>query len=288
MNNYYANSMRLQTVAYVEVASIAALLFDFCITFDSEVRWTWGRKWGIVRVAFVISRYVTIISSAIAVYYAVESTRGVIPDRAKFFVVYASIHILGTAAAEVLLVARTHVFWGCKKRFLIAISAFSTVMVAAMLTIVNIDARKSRHSTSGSFGGVRSVGIVFGLHAIYELVMISLTMYKRFKFYRLEISPLVATVYRDGVFYMLCITLASLVNCVGFFALPLSYSTLLVGPGVLVRSVLASRILFNLRATNELQEFVVKKPVASRVVFAQPIQTPSRVDHLELWDITVL
>lgn len=60
-----------QAVAYVEAASTstAALLFDFCITFDSEVRWTWGRKWGIMRIAFVISRYLPVGTVAIYLYY---------------------------------------------------------------------------------------------------------------------------------------------------------------------------------------------------------------------------
>lgn len=76
MGDYVPDSNGLQTVAYVEVASTAALLFDFCITFGSEVRWTWGRKWGIVRIAFVISRYLPVASFAMSVYYAIESTRG--------------------------------------------------------------------------------------------------------------------------------------------------------------------------------------------------------------------
>jgi hypothetical protein len=37
-------------------------------------------------------------------------------------------------------------------------------------------------------------------------VLMSLTLYKRFKLYRMENSPIVTTIYRDGVFYMLCMT----------------------------------------------------------------------------------
>ncbi|KAG1843628.1 hypothetical protein C8R48DRAFT_545045, partial [Suillus tomentosus] len=70
-------------------------LFDFCITFDSEVRWTWGRKWEIMRIAFVISRYLPIASVAMYLY--------------------------------LLLVARTYAFCGGEKRILIAISSFGMV-----------------------------------------------------------------------------------------------------------------------------------------------------------------
>jgi hypothetical protein len=70
-------------------------------------------------------------------------------------------------------------------------------------------------------------------------VLMSLKVYKRFKFYRWDNSPLVATVYRDGVIYMLCMTcksrilmnscrqcltfaVASLANCLVGFVLPVS------------------------------------------------------------------
>lgn len=66
-----------------DVVIISLQLFDYCITFDSEVsmfwwlcasltwcqvRWVWGRKWGIVRIAFVISRYVPIVTFVMYLY----------------------------------------------------------------------------------------------------------------------------------------------------------------------------------------------------------------------------
>jgi hypothetical protein len=70
-------------------------------------------------------------------------------------------------------------------------------------------------------------------------VLMSLTVYKRLKFYRWDNSPLVATAYRDGVIYMLCIAcksrilmnscrrfltfaVVSLANCLAGFVLPVS------------------------------------------------------------------
>ncbi|KAG1809787.1 uncharacterized protein HD556DRAFT_1435516 [Suillus plorans] len=53
---------KLQTVKYVNLGSLAILAFDVCITFSEEVeeifvRWTWFRPWDVIRVIFVISRY---------------------------------------------------------------------------------------------------------------------------------------------------------------------------------------------------------------------------------------
>lgn len=281
MGDYIPDSNGLQTVAYVEVASTAALLFDFCITFGSEVRWTWGRKWGFVRIAFVISRYLPVASFAMSVYYAIESTRGGILNHSRFSAAYGVIHFVGAVAAEVLLVTRIYVLWGGKKKFLIAISVFSLVMNAAMLAISMVDAGRSEDSVRGVLEEGRNASIIYGLLTFYELVLVSLTLYKRFKWHQLERSPLVTNLYRHGVIYLLCITVASMANCVAIAVLPSSYTALLIGPQVVVHSVLASRILFNLRALQEPQDVTMNRPVIdSRVVFV-----PNQSSVLELPEI---
>jgi uncharacterized protein (DUF2249 family) len=59
---------------------------------------------------------------------------------------------------------------------------------------------------------VRGISMVL-LSDHYPLpVLMSLTVYKRFKFYQRDNSPLVATIYRDGVIYMLCIACKSRIS----------------------------------------------------------------------------
>jgi hypothetical protein len=86
---------------------------------------------------------------------------------------------------------------------------------------------------------VRSISMVLLSDHYPPPVLMSLTVYKRFKFYRRDNSPLVATVYRDGVIYMLCMAcksrismnscrqcltfaVVSLANCLTGFMLPVS------------------------------------------------------------------
>ncbi|KAJ8589404.1 hypothetical protein M405DRAFT_210032 [Rhizopogon salebrosus TDB-379] len=199
----------------------------------SQVRWTWGRKWGFTRIAFVISRYLPLVSVSMMVYYAVEATNGRISNYglAVLFYICEYIHFFGAFAAEVLLALRTYVFWECDKRFLIVISVFSMATTAAILAIAGVDSSKSGDATYWHlvFEENLSASIIYGLLTFYELVLMSLTVYKRFKFYRWDNSPLAATAYRDGVIYMLCIALVSLANCLAGFALPLSYTTLFAG-----------------------------------------------------------
>ncbi|KAG1772586.1 hypothetical protein EV702DRAFT_618503 [Suillus placidus] len=304
MDDYADLVGRCQIVAYVEVASAAALLFDFCITFDSEVRWIWGRKWGIMRIAFIISRYLPVGTIAMYLFYGVESTRGGIPNSGMYIAIIGTMNALGAVAADgqyqlqvkslstrnifsVMLIARTHAFYGREKNILIAMSFFSTVMIAATLIILYVVASKCGEPTCDAPMGQGFLSIIYALHIMYHLGLMSLTVYKRFKFYRQENTPLVSTVYWDGVIYMLCTALASMVNCVGIIELPSPYSSLFYCPQVVVRSVFASRILFNLQETNDdSHDVFITRSNASRVVIAGPIQTSSCVDRLELLDIT--
>ncbi|KAG1719398.1 hypothetical protein EDD22DRAFT_939886 [Suillus occidentalis] len=83
-----------------DVVIISLQLFDYCITFDSEVRWVWGRKWGIVRIAFVISRYVPIATFVMYLYYTVKSPLGGIPKPGRYIAVDGTLNTLNAAAAD--------------------------------------------------------------------------------------------------------------------------------------------------------------------------------------------
>ncbi|KAJ8585185.1 hypothetical protein M405DRAFT_422438 [Rhizopogon salebrosus TDB-379] len=276
------DSIGLQTVAYAGVASTAALFFDFGITFESEVRWTWGRKWGFTRVVFVVSRYLPLVTLPMTIYYTIESTRGGVPNYRKFSIAYDGVHYLGIAAAEVLLLVRTYVFWGCQRRFLIVLLMFSMVIFAAALGIASISASKTGIPTTGVYEDGWNASIMYGLLMFYELSLMSLTIYRRIRVYKLEGSPVVATIYRDGVVYMLCITLVSMANCIVIAVLPLAYSALFDGPQIVAHSVLASRVLFNLRETTETRDLVTFKTLVSHP-FA--VHTPSHTETIGLEDL---
>lgn len=155
-----------------------------------------------------------------------------------------------------------------------------------MLTVIIIVVNQSGNPQCGAWEGQQS--IIHGLHTIFQLVLMFLTLYKRFKFHRTENGQLVTAIYRDGVFYMLCITLFSMLDWLTMLVHPLSFVCGFYGPGpqTVMHSVLASHILFNLLAANESGDVIENLPVAPRMVFAQQIQTASCVDHLELWDNT--
>ncbi|KAG1763108.1 hypothetical protein EDD22DRAFT_846634 [Suillus occidentalis] len=166
--DYFSDPVGFQTVAYTAVASLAVLLFDFIVTFDSEVHWTWGRGWGIIRIIFILSRYVPFVGLAMTVY---------------------GVRWLGITASEVLLVVRTYAILECNKRFLTLALVITKVISIAVLVMSDIGAIEFGDST-GVLEEAHFTSITYGLLMLVELVLMTLTLYKRFKFKRLGDSPL--------------------------------------------------------------------------------------------------
>ncbi|KAG1867640.1 hypothetical protein C8R48DRAFT_772126 [Suillus tomentosus] len=202
--------------------TISPQLFDYCLTFDSEVRWTWGRKWGIVRIAFVISRYIPIVTIVMYLYYILES--GGIQNPGMYIAINGTLSTVNAAAADVMLVVRAQAFcrWGV--RTLIAITLLITAIITVALTIIYVVT--SKPGDAYVYEGEEYVSIAYGLGMVYQLLLMSLILHKRFKFYQQDTTPLVANVYRDGAIYVLCIALASMVNCIGIAVLPEPYTFL--------------------------------------------------------------
>lgn len=68
-----SDSFGLQLAKYTNAAALAILVYDYFVTLHSEVQWTCGRKWGIVRTTFTVSRYVPFAGAVMTLYSAVKT-----------------------------------------------------------------------------------------------------------------------------------------------------------------------------------------------------------------------
>ncbi|KAH7906519.1 hypothetical protein BJ138DRAFT_1162452 [Hygrophoropsis aurantiaca] len=222
--------------------------FDYFLTFESEIRWVWGRKWDITRIVFTFSRYLPFIGAGMTVF----GTKTFFSDRGG--VEENIIHITGIVATEGLLVLRIYAFWQCNKKLLIVLLAYAVATLAATTAIDLIP----KHLVPGAwptantgFEGSRNVALIYALLMTYEFVLLSLLIYKKWS-YRRETSGLIVNkVYQDGVLYIACIFFITMMNVIIGVALPITFSDILEVPQIVIHAVLASRILFNLRESDQ-------------------------------------
>ncbi|KAG2369109.1 hypothetical protein BDR07DRAFT_1477424 [Suillus spraguei] len=274
----------LQFAKYTNVAASAILIYDYFIILHSEVQWTWGRRWGIIRIAFTISRYVPFAA-------AIETwgTRDCIP----FNDAVNGIHFLGIIAAEGLLIFRVYAFSGNKKAYLIILLSFG---LAILVTSVILSAAPIDLNIPGSvtppcaFVGalILSSALPYGLLMFLEIgeatvdskflapVLVCTTAILRYRQYLGSHSALVKSIYRDGLLYMFCIMMISTVNMIVIVVLPLSYSEILYTPQIVAHSVLASRILFNLQESMEKPLLLIDQSTTSMELLSCPHEFNAR------------
>ncbi|KAN0082569.1 hypothetical protein V8E55_008364 [Tylopilus felleus] len=251
----------LQTSKYFNIAGMAILIFDYVITLEDEARWEWGRKWGATRLVFTVSRYLPFAGAAMTAYYAARKAAlrsNSDPCGPSSGQSSSAVHMLGIIAAEVLLIIRTYAYWDSNKSVLYGLLAYGAVLIAGAIGISVVPTQLipgdssvwyTAESPPGCYLTAGRDGTLLALLLLgFEMVILFLTVYKHFSFYRVDRRDVIwtniaYTLYRDGIFYIICIM--QNVDEKGCFQI--QFSDLLDIPQITLHSVLASRIMFNLR-----------------------------------------
>ncbi|KAH7921020.1 hypothetical protein BV22DRAFT_1198510 [Leucogyrophana mollusca] len=252
--------MGLQTAKYLSVSAMAILLIDYFITFQAEIYWVWGRKWNTTRVIFTISRYLPFVGTAMTMYAAVVNRNG--QNCAVFGNASNALHIIGILAAEGLLIIRTYAFWRCSKKLLSVLLFLAVVCLVGAVTsshfiIIELPSDSTEANIFDDPGSPcifqvgRSSSLQYVALMIYEIVILGLTAYRRWHSHSHFKDSVLATLYRDSMVYIVCIIFISGVAIIIAFTLPISFNAMLDSPQIVIHSVLASRILFNLREADK-------------------------------------
>ncbi|KAG1866675.1 hypothetical protein F4604DRAFT_1904985 [Suillus subluteus] len=211
----------IQTAKYCNVAGLGVLIFDYFLTLGAEVQWTWNRRWN--------------ASNAI--------------------------HIISIVAAEGLLIIRTYAFWRQNKKLLAVLLVLAVICLACAVSITEVvnslaaPANPSDPPTSNcTFESSRSSAIQYGFLVAYELLLMSLTVFKRYQDYRYHNSHLVRTIFQGAVRYMSAIIFVSVVNILIIAVVPASYDEMMDVPQLVIHSVLASRVLFDLYESDQKKD----------------------------------
>ncbi|KAG1807689.1 uncharacterized protein BJ212DRAFT_739192 [Suillus subaureus] len=246
----------IQTAKYCNVAGLGVLIFDYFLTLEPEVRWTWNGRWNITRVLFIISRYMAFVAAGMTSYAAIATRAN--EDCSHFNRASNAIHIITIVAAEGLLIIRTYVFWKQSKKLLVVLLVLAAISIACAVSITEVVNNvvapadpSAPHTSNCTFQAGRSSAIQYGFLVAYELLLMSLMMFKRYQDYRDSDSRLVRAVFQGGMRYMTAIIFVSVVNIVIMSVVPASYDMMMDVPQLVLHSMLASRVLFVLRESDQ-------------------------------------
>ncbi|KAG2132448.1 uncharacterized protein EDB93DRAFT_1331697 [Suillus bovinus] len=264
----------IQTAKYCNVAGLGVLIFDYFLTLEPEVRWTWNRRWNVTRILFVISRYMAFVAAGMTSYAAIATRAN--ENCSRFGQASNAIHIISIVSSEGLLIIRTYAFWRKNNKLLAVLLVLAAISIGCAVSITDVvsnlaaPTNPSDPPTSNcTFEASRSSAIQYGFLAAYELcedisfpfhlarlfnpihlVLLSLTIFKRYQDYRDCNSHLVKVIFQGGVRYMTATISVSVANILVTYMVPQSYDEIMDLPQLVLHSMLASRVLFDLHASD--------------------------------------
>lgn len=160
---------------------------------------------------------------------------------------------------------------------LIGLIAYSMVTVIAAVSInflpnhQLISADVSTIPGQGGFESSRNAALVYATLALFECVILALTVYKKFSDYRQSESSIITTVYGGSMFYMTCIITITVTNVIIDAVFPVGYTNMFDTLQLVIHSVPGSRIMFHLRSSHDhLYKTHTSLPILSEVI--QPWQ----------------
>ncbi|KAJ7836385.1 hypothetical protein B0H14DRAFT_1124585 [Mycena olivaceomarginata] len=131
-----------QVVRYMNVSSVAILVFDYALTFSLEVSLIWKSKWSLPKVLFILSRYSTIFDVPLVLYYTITPVVSV-QHCSQLHAGVSWGTVLGISVAEAILVMRTYALSGCKRSVLIIFTSIWAAGVSATIILVALFVRSA-------------------------------------------------------------------------------------------------------------------------------------------------
>ncbi|KAG1727092.1 uncharacterized protein EDB91DRAFT_1350397 [Suillus paluster] len=237
----------LQASKYFNVGTFAILIFDYYITLEAESLSVWHRKWTFLLFATVSygGRWKAALRTQ---YYPGESC-------VRFGQASNVLHIICIIAAEGLLITRIYASWN-SKRLLTFLLVFPVVCFIISYIISDTPLVFNSSNTTqinlpnpGNclFVGGRNSVFEYAALLLYELVLLCLMLFIKSRRYKNTVGPLQETFFNDSVRYMICIMITSSFSIILTMVPPITWVSITDSPQIVIHSVLASRILFNLR-----------------------------------------
>ncbi|KAF9515982.1 hypothetical protein BS47DRAFT_1381184 [Hydnum rufescens UP504] len=221
---------------------LVILIYDYFLTLSDEIKYIWPSKWTLVKIGFLMNRYlslVAIINSLITVTaFTFDVPRYVyLPacppasyhtilhscKRGLFVVTILDMFVF--ASWDVLLAVRVHALWGARRSIGIALGiAFACSSAGTLIPTTTYASRIARtvvviKDLKVCIPGARlppSYFVVWLPSLLFETVVFLMTMHKVIGPVRMEVHSIATLMLRDGVIYFITIFSARLANMILF------------------------------------------------------------------------
>ncbi|KAJ8088104.1 hypothetical protein PM082_013655 [Marasmius tenuissimus] len=265
-------------------ATVAFLVFLFVDTvsnLDQEYRYIWQRKWRFVEILYLCARYGTFLDSILAVYERLGPIKSTDCNRLMNFITIFS--GTGVVVAEWILMIRTYAIFSSSRKILVLLVLLWLAAGGASYWAVARWGIGSFHPSAfppkvAGFvkcyrGANEIVFISYMAILIIETVIVVMTTWKAYRMWWITTrnappgtSPLIASLYRDGIFFYCCLLPFTTLNMIALLRLP--EGLLLIGdrPLRVVHTIAVCRLVIHVRQVTNGEQTVTGDIIVSRSI----------------------
>ncbi|ETW83514.1 hypothetical protein HETIRDRAFT_165796 [Heterobasidion irregulare TC 32-1] len=188
MSDPASSVFNLRVVGYVEVVSATLLGYEWAILLDQEVSLIWNSPWNLSKILYLLSRYTPVLDMSLSMQHVPCNLR----CRNSLYRHRNS--NIGTKILSSL--GSLWIIWVCVNIW---------VLVKFMDSLVFADPPSALIPGCYLANGDPIVFVSFASLLFVETVIVILTVYKGFQLTHQSKSPLLLTLYRDGIVFYLCL-----------------------------------------------------------------------------------
>ncbi|EPQ53184.1 hypothetical protein GLOTRDRAFT_131464 [Gloeophyllum trabeum ATCC 11539] len=268
----------IEDVVPLSVAATGTILvYDYLCTLDDEVEYVWKSRQTLGTVLFFLNRYTPFIDTFVSL--NLLTARHSREECERNFKVVLWLITLGTLISESILCLRTYALWERRRSIGMTLAIVYGLIFSAGVGVVSLEADSLVYEdppepgVAGCFLRHASaiVFIDYVLVLVAETIMAILTVIKAVQHLRHTRSPMVVTLYRDGIlFYFMLLgkspsrsfppasltprSAITIVNVIIPVAGPPALTNWLATPQRVMHSILCTRVLL----------FILKSPSHQR------------------------
>ncbi|KAK0217223.1 hypothetical protein IW262DRAFT_177467 [Armillaria fumosa] len=215
----------MRLVGYMDVSSVALLLYDYALTLSLEVDLVWCAPWNLLKLFYIVQRYLPFFDTAFLVLHHQFAPELSIRYCQISHSMSGWMFITGIAISEVILTARVWAVWERNKKLTVGLPIFFLLCWAPNFAMMGVflQSMKSPLPSLGCFV-TRSDNVLYlcwTFLMIYDAGMLLLMLIAGVRAYKTGgDSALFNVVFRDGVMYYAYLFVISVINVAMILSLP--------------------------------------------------------------------
>ncbi|KAK0227440.1 hypothetical protein EDD85DRAFT_853735 [Armillaria nabsnona] len=246
----------MRLVGYMDVSSVALLLYDYTLTLSLEVDLVWRAPWNLLKLFYIVQRYLPFFDTAFLVLHHQFAPELSIRYCQISHSMSGWMFITGIAISEVILTARVWAVWERNKKLTIGLPVFFLLCWAPNFAMMGVFLQSMKFGPAplpglGCFV-TRSDNVLYlcwTFLMIYDAGMLLLMLIAGVRAYKTGgDSALFNVVFRDGVMYYAYLFVISVINVAMILSLPSDLVHLLSSVERVIHALLTSRVVLDIRA----------------------------------------